>query len=36
VNPERTPLTENATVSLRETAARALPDLLQRLPELLD
>jgi NAD-dependent deacetylase len=35
VNPERTPLSDTATVSLRETAAAALPGLLQRLPALL-
>ena len=35
VNPDRTPLSEHATISLRETAAQALPTLLQRLPELL-
>jgi NAD-dependent deacetylase len=35
VNPERTPLSDSATVSLRETAAVALPGLLQRLPDLL-
>ena len=35
VNPERTPLSDGATVSLRETAAGALPNLLQRLPQLL-
>jgi NAD-dependent deacetylase len=35
VNPERTPLSETATVSLRETAATALPGLLQKLPVLL-
>jgi NAD-dependent deacetylase len=35
VNPERTPLSDAATVSLRETAATALPGLLQRLPALL-
>lgn len=35
VNPERTPLSDAATVSLRETAASALPGLLQRLPVLL-
>lgn len=35
VNPERTPLSDSATVSLRETAATALPGLLQRLPALL-
>lgn len=36
VNPERTPLSDSATVSLRETASEALPTLLQRLPELLN
>ncbi|MDT5398378.1 MAG: NAD-dependent deacetylase [Mycobacterium sp.] len=35
VNPEETPLSHNATISLRETAATALPGLLQRLPALL-
>jgi NAD-dependent deacetylase len=35
VNPERTPLSDAATVSLRETAVEALPGLLQRLPALL-
>jgi NAD-dependent deacetylase len=35
VNPERTPLSDAATVSVRETAAGALPTLLQRLPTLL-
>jgi NAD-dependent deacetylase len=35
VNPERTPLSDAATVSLRETAADALPGLLPRLPALL-
>lgn len=35
INPERTPLSDSATVSLRETATEALPTLLQRLPELL-
>src|SRR3984957_8779665 len=35
VNPERTPLSDAATVSLREPAAGALPGLLQRLPALL-
>ena len=35
VNPEPTPLSESATVSLREKAGAALPTLLQRLPELL-
>ena len=35
VNPERTPLSDSASISLRETAATALPSLLQRLPALL-
>lgn len=35
VNPERTPLSDSATASVRETAANALPNLLQRLPALL-
>ncbi|MGP4057197.1 NAD-dependent deacylase [Mycobacterium sp. 4D054] len=35
VNPEPTPLSSSATVSLRETAATALPGLLQRLAALL-
>lgn len=35
VNPERTPLSEHASISLRESAASALPNLLQRLPALL-
>ena len=35
VNPERTPLSEAATVTVRESAAGALPTLLQRLPSLL-
>ena len=35
VNPERTPLSESASISLRETAVTALPNLLQRLPALL-
>lgn len=35
VNPEPTPLSASATVSLRETAVGALPGLLQRLPALL-
>ena len=35
VNPESTPLTSAATISLRETAGHALPGLLQRLPALL-
>jgi NAD-dependent deacetylase len=36
VNPEPTPLTGSATLSLRETASQALPGLLQRLPALLE
>lgn len=35
VNPEPTPLSGSVTLSLRETAATALPELLQRLPALL-
>jgi NAD-dependent deacetylase len=35
VNPQRTPLSDSATASLRETAATALPGLLMRLPALL-
>ncbi|GJF15903.1 hypothetical protein NGTWS1702_19940 [Mycolicibacterium cyprinidarum] len=35
VNPEPTPLSSNATLSLRESAVTALPGLLQRLPALL-
>ncbi|MBX7433418.1 NAD-dependent deacylase [Mycobacterium sp. Y57] len=35
VNPERTPLSDSATLTLRETASSALPGLLQRLPALL-
>jgi NAD-dependent deacetylase len=35
VNPESTPLSRSATVTLRETATAALPGLLQRLPALL-
>ncbi|MBS9534740.1 NAD-dependent deacylase [Mycobacterium sp. M1] len=35
VNPEPTPLSADATVSLRDTASTALPGLLQRLPTLL-
>jgi NAD-dependent deacetylase len=35
VNPEPTPLSEVATAVLRESAATALPGLLQRLPALL-
>ena len=36
VNPQETPLSDSATLSLRETAAAALPELLQRLPKLLN
>ncbi|OBF85591.1 NAD-dependent protein deacylase [Mycobacterium sp. 852002-51163_SCH5372311] len=35
VNPEPTPLTSSATISIRESASRALPGLLERLPALL-
>ncbi|ORB28099.1 NAD-dependent deacylase [Mycolicibacterium parafortuitum] len=35
VNPEETPLSPSATVTLRESAVAALPGLLQRLPVLL-
>ncbi len=35
VNPERTPLSDAATATVRESAAGALPGLLQRLPSLL-
>jgi NAD-dependent deacetylase len=35
VNPEPTPLSERATVTLRDTASHALPDLLAQLPALL-
>ena len=35
VNPEPTPLSDSATVTVRDTATRALPGLLQRLPALL-
>lgn len=35
VNPESTPLSEAATVTLRESASTALPTLLQQLPALL-
>jgi NAD-dependent deacetylase len=35
VNPEVTPLSRNATISIREPAGEALPGLLQRLPALL-
>jgi NAD-dependent deacetylase len=35
VNPEVTPLSANATISMRETAGQALPGLMQKLPALL-
>jgi NAD-dependent deacetylase len=35
VNPEATPFSDQATLCVRETAALALPTLLQRLPGLL-
>lgn len=35
INPEETPLSSSATLSLREKSASALPTLLQRLPALL-
>ncbi len=35
VNPEPTPLSASATLTVRETASQALPKLLQRLPALL-
>jgi NAD-dependent deacetylase len=35
VNPEPTPLSAGATLSIRESASQALPGLLQRLPALL-
>ena len=35
VNPEPTPLSASATVTVRDTASRALPSLMQRLPALL-
>jgi NAD-dependent deacetylase len=35
VNPEPTPLTPSATISIREGASQALPELLQRLPAML-
>jgi NAD-dependent deacetylase len=35
VNPQPTPLSESATLTLRESAGAALPTLLQRLPALL-
>jgi NAD-dependent deacetylase len=34
VNPEPTPMSDSVTASIRESAATALPTLLQRLPEL--
>ncbi len=36
VNPEATPLSNSATVTLRESAATALPGLLQRVSALLN
>jgi NAD-dependent protein deacetylase/lipoamidase len=36
VNPEDTPLSESATLVVRDTAARALPGLLDRIRELVD
>ncbi len=36
VNPEPTPLSDSATLAVRETASKALPTLLQRLPALLN
>jgi NAD-dependent deacetylase len=36
VNPEPTPLSSSATITVRETASAALPTLLQRLPALLN
>jgi len=35
VNPERTPLSDAATAVVRDSAATALPGLLQRLPALI-
>lgn len=35
VNPEPTPLSGSATISIRESASQALPGLLERLPALL-
>ncbi|WP_167098726.1 NAD-dependent deacylase [Mycobacterium sp. DL592] len=35
VNPEPTPLSDNATLVIRESSSTALPTLLQKLPELL-
>jgi len=36
VNPEPTPLSDSATITVRESASTALPSLLQRLPALLN
>jgi len=36
VNPEPTPLSRSATITIRESASRALPGLLRRLPALLN
>jgi NAD-dependent deacetylase len=36
VNPEPTPLSDSATITVRQTASKALPTLLQRLPALLN
>jgi NAD-dependent deacetylase len=36
VNPEVTPLSSSATISMREPASQALPGLLRRLPALLN
>ena len=36
VNPEPTPLSSSATITMRESASTALPTLMQRLPALLD
>ncbi|MGH8918136.1 MAG: Sir2 family NAD-dependent protein deacetylase, partial [Actinomycetes bacterium] len=36
VNPQATPLSDSATITVRDTASRALPGLLQKLPALLD
>jgi NAD-dependent deacetylase len=36
VNPEPTPLSDSATITVRESAGKVLPTLLQRLPTLLD
>jgi NAD-dependent deacetylase len=35
VNPDSTPLSDSATATIRDTAARALPGLLDRLDELI-